>query len=137
MSIKKSKSKRLSKSRKLSKSKNNMVLRAYTNNNGLEKYDYITKEEADKHMKPRHKRFDKFKKSKKTKKSRKTKKTFSKRYTKHKGGFLNDPSCNIATVREEGFNLGGLGSIAGLSIPESRAVIYNPNCKADTYQAMI
>ena len=66
------------KSNTISKSKKNMVLRAYTNNNGTPKFNYITKKEANKHMKPRHKRFDKFKKhkkSKKTKKSKKSKKT--------------------------------------------------------------
>ena len=61
----------------------------------------------------------------------------NRRSRKQRGGFLNDPSCNLATVRESGFNLAGTGSIAGLSIPDTRAVIYNPNCKADTYQAMI
>jgi hypothetical protein len=85
----------------ISKSKKNMVLRAYTNNNGTPKFNYITKEEADKHMKPRHKRFDKFKKNKKPKtpkkpkkpktpkkpkKTKKNKKNASKRYTKYKGG---------------------------------------------------
>ena len=115
-----------------------MVRRVYTNSNGNEQYDYITKEEADKHMKPRHKRLDKFKKNKKNKKTKKNNKHKKhNKYSKHKGGFLNDPSCNLATVRESGFNLAGTGSIAGLSIPDTRAVIYNPNCKADTYQAMI
>ena len=80
------------KTNKISKSKKNMVLRAYTNNNGTPKFNYITKEEADKHMKPRHKRFDKFKKNKKPKtpkkpkKTKKNKKNASTRYTKYKGG---------------------------------------------------
>jgi hypothetical protein len=59
------------------------------------------------------------------------------------GGFFGDSSCNIATVKEPGFNVAGFGTgantIAGLSIPESRAVIYNPNCSNSTskYQAMV
>ena len=84
------------------------------------------------------KRLSKFKRVSKTKRLSKSKKQLKRnRRSKQKGGFSNDPSCNVATVRESGFNLGGSGSIAGLSIPESRAVIYNPNCKTDTYQAMI
>lgn len=55
---------------------------------------------------------------------------------KQKGGFLNDDNCNLATIKEPGFHLEGSGDIEGISIPESRAVIFNPNCKVDTYQAM-
>ena len=147
MAIKSYKSKRLSKrlakskssKSKSSKSKSfkstkNMVLRVYTNNNGNEKYNYITKEEANKHMKPRHKRFDRFKKTKKTKKA------LSKRYTKHKGGFFGTSNCNIATVKERGFNLPsyGLGAnqITGFSIPDTNAMIFNPNCASSPNQAM-
>ena len=50
-----------------------------------------------------------------------------------RGGFAD---CNLASVKEPGFNLPSLGNIAGLSIPESRGAIYRPNCKQDTYQAM-
>lgn len=80
-------------------------------------------------------------KSKKSKRnSRMNKKTMkNKKYMnnkKHqKGGFGSD--CNLATVKEPGFNIDALGSIAGLSIPGSRAAIYRPNCKTDKYQAMI
>ncbi len=52
----------------------------------------------------------------------------------HKGGFNN---CNIATVKEPGFNIPSFGGINGLSIPESQSAIYRPNCTPDTYQAMI
>lgn len=45
--------------------------------------------------------------------------------------------CNLATVREPGFNVSGLGDIAGLSIPEGRGVIYRSNCTPDNYQAMV
>jgi len=50
----------------------------------------------------------------------------------HKGG----AKCDLVTIKEPGFSLSGLGDIPGLSIPEYRAAIYRPNCKADTYQAM-
>jgi hypothetical protein len=75
------------------------------------------------------------------KKYTRAKKTYSNKVLS--GGFSGDPSCNIATVKEPGFSVAGLGSgtngIAGLSIPESRAMIYNPNCSNSTskYNAMI
>jgi hypothetical protein len=50
------------------------------------------------------------------------------------GGFA---SCNLATVQEPEFNVPALGDIAGLNIAKSRGVIYRPDCKPDTYQAMI
>jgi len=58
---------------------------------------------------------------------------------KHTGGFNfnSGDDCNLATIKEPGFNLEGSGDIKGISIPEARAVIYNPDCKVDTYQAMI
>jgi lambda repressor-like predicted transcriptional regulator len=79
-------------------------------------------------------------KSKKSKRnSRMNKKTMknmkNKKYQKQKGGFGSD--CNLATVKEPGFSIDALGSIAGLSIPGSRAAIHRPNCKTDRYQAMI
>ena len=52
----------------------------------------------------------------------------------HRGGFSS--SCNMATVKESGFNVDALGSIAGINIPSSSAAIYRPNCKTDSYQAM-
>ena len=55
------------------------------------------------------------------------------RMQRQKGGFTN---CNLASVKEPGFNIAGLGDIPGLSIPDSRGAIYRPNCKPDTYQAM-
>ena len=73
--------------------------------------------------------------------SKRVSKLYKSKRVNQKGGFLNNPSCNIATIKEPGFNISGLGtsnnSIPGLSIPDSRAVIYNPNCKTDTYQAMV
>ena len=53
----------------------------------------------------------------------------------HRGGFGGD--CNLATVKESGFSLDSLGSISGLSIPETRAAVYRPNCKSNSYHAMI
>ena len=51
----------------------------------------------------------------------------------HRGGFTD---CNLASIKEPGFNIPTLGVADGLSIPESRGAIYRPNCKTDTYQAM-
>jgi hypothetical protein len=52
-----------------------------------------------------------------------------------KGGFS---GCNsgIATVNEPGISIPALGSIAGMSYPDTRAAVYRPNCKTDTNQAM-
>jgi hypothetical protein len=138
-----------SKSKKLSKS--SKVLRVSTNNNGNEKYDYISKSEAKKHMTQRHKRMDKYKKNKKTKKIRKCKHKHHKHHHKHNnhnnhhhGGFMSQNSdCSVATVKEHSFNIAGSGSgrntIPGLYIPETRAILNTPNCsnKNSTYQAMV
>jgi hypothetical protein len=61
------------------------------------------------------------------------KKTHSRKLSQNQRG---GADCNLATVREPGFNVPALGDITGLSIPESRGVIYRPNCQPDTYQAM-
>ncbi len=45
--------------------------------------------------------------------------------------------CNIATIKEPAFNIPSLGDIPGLNIGESKAVIYNPNCKTDSYHPMM
>lgn len=52
----------------------------------------------------------------------------------HKGGFAS--SCNLATVKEPGFSLDALGTIAGINIPGSTAAIYRPNCGNKPQQAM-
>jgi hypothetical protein len=69
----------------------------------------------------------------KGKKNNSKKYNISSRMQRQKGGFTN---CNLASVKEPGFNIAGLGDIPGLSIPDSRGAIYRPNCKPDTYQAM-
>jgi len=71
----------------------------------------------------------------KSKKSRKSNNSMQKYRKHHRGGFA---SCNLATVKEPGFNLDALNAIAGLSIPSSSAVIYRPNCrsKGSSSQAM-
>lgn len=74
--------------------------------------------------------------SKKTKrnKSKSHKSNNKKNNRKQRGG----AGCgSIASVKEPGFEIAGIGSISGLSIPESRATIYKPNCQKDTYQAMV
>lgn len=46
-------------------------------------------------------------------------------------------SCSLATVQEPGFTIPALGDVPGLNIPQAKGVIYRPNCKTDSYQAMI
>ena len=69
------------------------------------------------------------KKTQKHKKMRLNSKTKSSKYKhyKHHGGFTSN--CNMATVKEPGFSIDAIGSIAGINIPSSRAAIYRPNCK--------
>ena len=76
----------------------------------------------------------KYHNKKKTQKRNKYNHRSSRNRKNHKGGFSS--SCNLATIKEPGFSVDALGSIAGLSIPESRAAIYRPNCKTNSYQAM-
>jgi hypothetical protein len=91
----------------------------------------ITKSKFNKNYRKSKKLLKKLAKRNKTKKSLKLHMK-SKRH--HRGGFSS--SCSLATVKEPGLKLDALGSIAGLSIPESRGAIYRPNCKSDNYQAM-
>jgi len=128
MAIKKIKSLlRLSKSRKYSKSRQNSKLRQ----NSKSRQNYKSR----KHYKSR--KNSKTRKNSKIRKNSKTRKhSKSRKHSTQKGGFINDPDCNLATIKEPGFNLEGSGDIPGISIPESRAIIYNPNCQVDSYQAM-
>jgi hypothetical protein len=64
--------------------------------------------------------------------NRKYKKHSKSRYQKQKGG-----NCQIASVREPSINIPATGSISGLSIADSRAAIYRPDCNIDTNQAMV
>ena len=118
MAIKKlSKSKRL-----LSKSK-----RLY---NSKSKTKKISKSKVKPKYKYNNKKNMSIKKNSNKTSNKSSNKTSNKKFLR--GGFAGDSSCNIATVKEAGFNVAGFGSgstaIAGLSIPESRAMIYNPNC---------
>ena len=45
--------------------------------------------------------------------------------------------CTLATVLEPSFNISDIGSVKGLSIPESRSIIYRPNCRVDSNQPMV
>ena len=56
------------------------------------------------------------------------------KHIKHNGGFASN--CNLATIKESGFSVDALGSIAGINIPSSRAAIFRPNCNTSTPQAM-
>lgn len=72
------------------------------------------------------------------KNSKNMSKNMNKKYKKinnYRGGF--NVSCNLATVKEPAFSLSGMGDIPGINVPESRGVIYRPNCQTDTNQAMI
>jgi len=55
---------------------------------------------------------------------------------KHQKGGFGSTSCDMVSVKESGFSLGSIGNIPGIDIAESRASIFKPNCKPDTYQAM-
>ena len=91
-----------------------------------------------KHLSRKTKKHNSIKNSRKNK-NHKSKKNHSKKHNRmrrmqrQQGGSTN---CNLASVKEPGFNIAGLGDIPGLSIPDSRGAIYRPNCKPDTYQAM-
>jgi hypothetical protein len=64
----------------------------------------------------------------------KSKSRNNKKNKNQKGGFGCGP---IASVKEPGFEVPALSSVSGLSIPDMRATIYRPDCKIDTYQAMV
>ena len=95
----------------------------------LKKYKKSSKSRSSRSSSKTMKRF-----RRKTKSKTRSRKNKSSRKT-HRGGFSS--SCNLATVKEPGFKLDAIGAIPGLSIPESSAVIYRPNCKTDSYQAMV
>ena len=104
---------------------------------------YISKKSKQSKQSKRSKRSKKPRKSrsKKQYKTAKHKKVYKKVHKKTHSRKLSQnqrggADCNLATVRESGFNVPDLGDITGLSIPESRGVIYRPNCQPDTYQAM-
>lgn len=59
----------------------------------------------------------------------------SRRHTKHQKGGFSD--CALATVQESGFSIPDIGDVPGFSLPDSKGVIYRPNCKSDSYQAMV
>lgn len=73
-------------------------------------------------------------KSRKNKLSKSLRKRMSRRYKKHKrtrinklkGGFN---SCVLGTISEAGFSIPDIGSVKGLTIKDSNAVIYRPQCQ--------
>lgn len=126
MPIKKlSKFKRLSKSKKISKSRTKSRTKKLLKSKPKPKYNYNNK--------------------KKMSSQKRSNKNYNKKVNNKGliGGFAGDSNCNIATVKESGFNIAGFGTgptaMAGLSIPETRAMIYNPSCSNSTnkYQAMV
>ena len=76
--------------------------------------------------------------SKKLRNHRKTKSRHSKSHKnkKHMKGGFSGCSSGIATVNEPGINIPALGSIAGMSFPDTRAAVYRPSCTANSSQAM-
>ena len=97
------------------------------------KQNKIYKKHLSRKTKKHNSRKNKNHKSKKNSKNHSKKDNSMRRMQRQNGGSTN---CNLASVKEPGFNIAGLGDIPGLSIPDSRGAIYRPNCKPDTYQAM-
>ena len=58
--------------------------------------------------------------------SRRYKKQKRTRISKMKGGFN---SCVLGTISEAGFSIPDIGSVKGLTIKDSNAVIYRPECQ--------
>ena len=88
-------------------------------------------------MAKRNIKFLRKKTAKSTKRKSLKRKTLKRKSLKRKTNKQSGGSdCSIATVIEPGFSVPSHGDIAGLSIGESRGVIYRPNCKSDNYQAM-
>jgi hypothetical protein len=78
-----------------------------------------------------HKKLSNNHKSKKSKKNNRHRK----HHRRHqKGG---SAGCDLASVREQGLTIPAMGSVAGLTIADSRAAIFRPDCKVDNNQAMI
>ena len=105
----------------------------------LVKKNSKTKRHMQKHSKSRSsksKRSNTSRKSKSMRNSRRHKKNNkrskrSSRRNLHGGG-----DCRLSTVMEPSFIIDDIGAAKGINISESRGIIYRPNCKADTYQAM-
>ena len=118
---------KLSKSKRLTKSK-----RAYK----------TTKLSKSKRLTKSNKKLKNKLKSRKNKSTNKHNRNHNRKHNhNHRGGFFGSSNCNIATVKEPGFNLAALGSgstkIPGFAIPDQKAIIYDPHCKSDLYQAMV
>lgn len=78
-----------------------------------------------------HKKLSNNHKSKKSKKNNRHRK----HHRRHqKGG---SAGCDLASVREQSLTIPAMGSVAGLTIADSRASIFRPDCKVDNNQAMI
>jgi hypothetical protein len=81
-----------------------------------------------------HKKLSKNHKSKKSKKSKKNNRR-RKHHRRHQTG--GSAGCDLASIREQGLTIPAMGSVAGLTIADSRAAIFRPDCKVDNNQAMI
>ena len=111
--------------------KKNKLSKLSKKNINKKKYKFSKKSKLSKNS--RNKKNSKLKKSRILKNSKISRQKFRKY---QRGGF--GSSCNLATVKEPGFKLDALNGIAGLSLPESSAVIFRPNCrsKSSSSQAM-
>lgn len=95
-----------------------------------------SKKHNSKHSSKNHrsKHTKKHKKSKKhNKPNKKQYKSIRNKPHSQRGG----SSCSLATVQEPGFTIPALGEVPGLNIDQAKGVIYRPNCKTDSNQAMI
>jgi hypothetical protein len=88
-----------------------------------------SKYKSKKHLTKRNRKSNKKNKIKRT--TRNYRKNYNRR--NQQGG----SSCSLATVQEPAFSIPALGDIPALNIPQAKGVIYRPNCKTDTNQAMV
>jgi exonuclease VII large subunit len=90
-------------------------------------------------VKSNKKRLSKSNKKRLSKSNKKRLSKSNKKNKKHSGGFLSSSNCSIASVKEPGFHLSALGSgstqIPGFSIPDQKAIIFDPKCAVSQSQA--
>jgi hypothetical protein len=77
--------------------------------------------------------------SKSKKRGSKVSKSNKKNKNNQRGGFFGTSNCSIASVTEKGFNLATFNSgnikINGFSLPDQKAIIYDPKCPPPPSQA--
>ena len=90
-----------------------------------------SKYKSKKHLTKRNRKSNKKNKTKRT--TRNHRKNHKRNNSNQRGG----SSCSLATVQEPAFSIPALGDIPALNIPQAKGVIYRPDCKTDTNQAMV